>query len=110
MICTCTAAAPSFIEQRLYRYQFLFLFLPYLSEGNCANILYFIPDIRMEFHGENLYREREKRKFSCQLTSNDPYNARLVRFIAFPAGVLKAKGMTFRKITTSDDVDGFIGR
>lgn len=65
----------------------------------------------MEFYGENLYRARGKgRKFSCQLTSSDPYDARLARFIAFPAGVSKARGVTFRKITTSDDVDGFIGR
>lgn len=89
VICSRTAA-PSFIEQQLYRYQFLFSFcMPYLSEGNCANILYFIPDTRMEFRGENLYRARgeKRRKFFCQLTSYDPYGVRLVRFIAFPAGV-----------------------
>jgi hypothetical protein len=34
--------------------------VPYLSEGNCSNILYFIPDIRVEFRGENLYRAREE--------------------------------------------------
>lgn len=114
MICSHTAvaaaAAPSFIEQRLYRYRFLFSFcVPYLSEGNCSNILYFIPDIHVEFRGENLYRARERKKwkFFCQLTSNDPYNARLVRFIAFPAGISKAESMTFRKITSLDD--GFIG-
>ena len=56
-----------------------FFCVPYLFEGNCTNILYFIPDARMEFCGENLYRaRRKKRKFFCQSTSNDPYSARLL--------------------------------
>lgn len=44
VICSRTASAPSFIEQQLYRYQLLFSFcMPYLSEGNCANIFVFYP-------------------------------------------------------------------
>lgn len=53
--------------------------------------------------------DRRKEKILLSIDVNDPYNARLVRFIALPAGV--SKGMTFRKITSSNDIDdGFIGR
>lgn len=100
--------------------RFCSLFACHIYPREAARIfLYFIPDIRTESRGGNRARERKGKgvrrggrggeKILSSIDVNDPYNARLARFIAPPAGV--SKGMAFRKITSSNDVDdGFIGR
>jgi len=108
VVCSRTAA-PSFIEQQLYRYQFLHsLFACHIYPRETARTFCILSQTFAWNSVEKIFIVREEtEKILLSMTSNDPYSARLLRSIAFLTGVLK--DMTFRKIISSDDVDSFIG-